>query len=196
MSDKVAVLVAGSWGTALASVLAANKLNVVVWTRTGDQAREINETHTNQRYLPDVALPSNIHATTDMKAAVTGAAAILIVAPSSAMRVVASQLKHHWNKDQLVIHATKGFEIESLKRMSTVISEELGCEEAQVVVLSGPSHAEEVIRRNPTTVVVASSNNEAASRAQDLFMNTYFRVYTNRDMIGVELAGALKNIML
>lgn len=195
MSDKVAVLVAGSWGTALASVLASNNREVWVWTRTEEQAREINESHTNNRYLPGITLPSNIQATTDMKAAVQSAAAVVIVAPSSAMREVAGQLKEHWHDEMLVIHATKGFELDSLKRMSTVIAEELGCEEGRIVVLSGPSHAEEVVRRCPTTVVVASADANAAEAAQDLFMNTYFRVYTNRDMLGVELAGALKNII-
>ena len=155
MSDKVAVLVAGSWGTALASVLASNDLDVVVWTRTEEQTREINESHTNNRYLPGVELPPNIRATTDMKEAVSSVA-VVIVAPSSAMREVSGQLKKYWTEDMLVLHATKGFEIESLKRMSTVISEELGREEGRVVVLSGPSHAEEVVRRRPTTVVVAS----------------------------------------
>ncbi|WP_054957138.1 NAD(P)H-dependent glycerol-3-phosphate dehydrogenase [Paenibacillus dakarensis] len=195
MSNKVAVLVAGSWGTALASVLAHNNLEVAVWTRNIEQVKEINEKHMNSRYLPDAALPANIRATTDMKDAVDGAKAIVIVAPSSAMREVSNQLKAYWTEGTLVIHATKGFETESLKRMSTVISEELGCDEGNLVVLSGPSHAEEVIKKCPTTVVVASANAQAAAAAQDLFMNSYFRVYTNRDMIGVELAGALKNII-
>ncbi|MFC7682002.1 NAD(P)H-dependent glycerol-3-phosphate dehydrogenase [Paenibacillus sp. GCM10028914] len=195
MSDKVAVLVAGSWGTALASVLASNELEVALWTRNFEQARELNEEHTNSRYLPDIKLSPRLRATTDMKEAVDGASAIIIVAPSSAMREVSRQLKSYWNEDMLLIHATKGFETESLKRMSTVIAEELGCKEGNIVVLSGPSHAEEVIRKCPTTVVVASSDGQAAAKAQDLFMNSYFRVYTNRDMIGVELAGALKNII-
>lgn len=195
MSDKVAVLVAGSWGTALASVLASNHLEISLWTRTEEQAREINEMHTNSRYLPGVELSSQIRATSVMEDAVSGAAAVIIVAPSSAMRDVSRQLKRCWNDSMLVVHATKGFELESLKRMSTVISEELGCDEGRIVVLSGPSHAEEVVRRCPTTVVVASSDEKAAGAAQDLFMNAYFRVYTNRDMVGVELAGALKNII-
>ncbi|KKO52015.1 NAD(P)H-dependent glycerol-3-phosphate dehydrogenase [Paenibacillus sp. DMB20] len=195
MSDKVAVLVAGSWGTALASVLAFNELDVVVWTRNAEQAKEINEKHTNERYLPDMKLSSRLRATTDMKEAVTDAVAVLIVAPSSAMREVSGQLKNYWKEGMLIVHATKGFETETLKRMSTVISEELGCDEGQIVVLSGPSHAEEVIRKSPTTVVVASKDNKAATAIQDLFMNSYFRVYTNRDMLGVELAGALKNII-
>ncbi|AOZ94565.1 NAD(P)H-dependent glycerol-3-phosphate dehydrogenase [Paenibacillus crassostreae] len=195
MSNKVSVLVAGSWGTALASVLAMNHNNVVLWSRNFEQVKEINEFHTNSKYLPGITLASNITATTSMKAAVENSSAVILVAPSSAMREVTSELKNYWNKDMLCVHATKGFETESLKRMSTVIAEELDCSEGDIVVLSGPSHAEEVIRRCPTTVVVASLNKSAVERAQELFMNSYFRVYTNRDMIGVELAGALKNII-
>jgi len=195
LSKKVAVLVAGSWGTALASVLAANQLDVMMWTRGEDQANEINSKHTNARYLPDAELSPRIQATSDMEAAVEGAIAVLIVAPSSAMRAVTNQLKAYYKPEMLVIHATKGFETESLKRMSTVISEELECEEGRVVVLSGPSHAEEVVKRCPTTVVVASLDKSSAEAAQALFMNAYFRVYTNRDMLGVELAGAFKNII-
>jgi glycerol-3-phosphate dehydrogenase (NAD(P)+) len=195
LSNKVTVLVAGSWGTALASVLAANHPEVYLWTRNPEQAAEINEFHTNQQYLPGIALPANIIATTDMGAAVEGSKAVIIVAPSSGMRQVAQNLKQYWKEDMLCVHATKGFETESMKRMSTVISEELSVPEGKIVVLSGPSHAEEVVRRCPTTVVVASPDDQAAAAAQELFINNDFRVYTNRDLIGVELAGALKNII-
>lgn len=195
MSKKVTLLVAGSWGTALASVLAHNGHDVFVWTRSEQQAAEINLQRTNSRYLPGITLSDRIVATSDMKAAVKGTDAIIIVAPSSAMRAVVQQLKPHYAKDTLIIHATKGFELPSLKRMSTVIAEELECTEGDIVVLSGPSHAEEVVKRNPTTIVVAALNDEKANYARDLFMNVNFRVYTNRDQVGVELAGALKNII-
>ncbi|MCL6602401.1 MAG: NAD(P)H-dependent glycerol-3-phosphate dehydrogenase [Paenibacillus sp.] len=195
MSDKVTVLVAGSWGTALASVLAANHSEVYLWTRNPDQAAEINESHTNQQYLPGIALPANIIATTDMESAVAGSKAVVIVAPSSGMRQVTHSLKPFWKEGMLCVHATKGFETETMKRMSTVIAEELGISEGEVVVLSGPSHAEEVVRHCPTTVVVASPDDKASAAAQELFINNDFRVYTNRDLIGVELAGALKNII-
>ncbi|HEY2492881.1 MAG TPA: NAD(P)H-dependent glycerol-3-phosphate dehydrogenase [Paenibacillus sp.] len=195
MSNKVTVLVAGSWGTALASVLAANHREVALWSHNLEQVQEINTKHTNARYLPNIELAHNIKATNSMKEAVDGSSAVVIVAPSSVMRGVCHELSSFWNKDLLCIHATKGFESATLNRMSTVISEELGCDEGDIVVLSGPSHAEEVIRQCPTTVVVASLNKERAEAAQDLFMNSYFRVYTNRDMVGVELAGALKNII-
>ncbi|WP_138492971.1 NAD(P)H-dependent glycerol-3-phosphate dehydrogenase [Paenibacillus pinistramenti] len=194
MFAKAAVLVAGSWGTALASVLADKGIQVSLWTRNESQAEEINRDHHNH-YLPGVTLSSSIKATTDMGEAVKDAEAVVIVSPSSAVRQVSSELKKHWNPGQLIIHAVKGFETETLKRVSTVISEELGCEEGRIVVLSGPSHAEEVVQQCPTTVVVASLEEGEAERAQDLFMNSYFRVYTNRDMVGVELAGALKNII-
>ncbi|MNR96472.1 Glycerol-3-phosphate dehydrogenase [NAD(P)+] [compost metagenome] len=195
MFSKAAVLVAGSWGTALASVLADKGIQVSLWTRNEKQMEEINQEHKNERFLPGVALSTNIHATTNMKEAVSGAQAVIMVAPSSAVREVSRQLKQYWTEDMLVVHATKGFETETLKRISTVIAEELGCKEGHIVVLSGPSHAEEVVKRCPTTVVVASLEEEQAKRAQDLFMNSFFRVYTNRDMVGVELAGALKNII-
>ena len=195
MSDKVSVLVAGSWGTALASVLAVNHAQVTLWTRNSEQAEEINVHHTNGHFLPGVKLHDNITATTDMGEAVKDAQAVVIVAPSSAMREVARNLKPHWREGMLCIHATKGFETETLKRMSTVLAEELNVAESGVVVLSGPSHAEEVVRLCPTTVVVAAPDEEAASKAQDLFMNNDFRVYTNRDQVGVELSGALKNII-
>lgn len=195
LARKVAVLVAGSWGTALASVLADKEMDVVIWTRNESQRDEINQLHHNDRFLPGVTLSPNLTATTDMQEAMNGAEAVVIVAPSAAVREVARQLRPYWTEDMLVVHATKGFEIESLKRISTVISEELGCDEGRIVVLSGPSHAEEVVKRCPTTVVVAALDESQAIRAQDLFMNPYFRVYTNRDMVGVEVAGALKNII-
>ncbi|WP_239614123.1 NAD(P)H-dependent glycerol-3-phosphate dehydrogenase [Cohnella mopanensis] len=193
---KIAVLVAGSWGTALSRVLADNGHAVTLWTRNEMQANEINHQRTNEKFLPGAKLPEGIKATTVMADAVTRADAVLFVAPSSAMRDVARQAARYLHNDALVIHATKGFESDSLKRMSTVLSEELGRPEDRVVVLSGPSHAEEVIDRHPTTIVVASKEIACAEAAQDLFMNeSYFRVYTNPDLIGVETAGAIKNII-
>ncbi|MFC5531729.1 NAD(P)H-dependent glycerol-3-phosphate dehydrogenase [Cohnella yongneupensis] len=193
---KVAVLVAGSWGTALARVLADNGCSVALWTRNEAQAIEINEHRRNSKYLPGAELPPGIRATTDIAEAVKDAEAALFVAPSAAMRDVAKLVAPHLHKDALVIHATKGFETETLKRMSVVIAEELGRSESCIVALSGPSHAEEVIVRQPTTVVVAAQDLSCAEAAQDLFMNdAYFRVYTNPDLIGVETAGAIKNII-
>ncbi|MFD7523958.1 MULTISPECIES: NAD(P)H-dependent glycerol-3-phosphate dehydrogenase [Paenibacillus] len=196
MTKHVSVLVAGSWGTALASVLAANDLDVTIWTRNAGQAEEINTLHTNSRYLQDIALSPRIRATTSIREAVENKDAVVFVVPSAGMREVASQVREFLSPDTLVIHATKGFESLTLKRMTTVLAEELPqCDPGRIVVLSGPSHAEEVIRECPTTVVVASPTIEAAEAAQDLFINSYFRVYTNPDVTGVEVGGALKNII-
>lgn len=192
---KTTVLVAGSWGTALAAVLAGDKCPVMLWCRNAMQAEEINHEHRNSRYLPDSLLPESIIATTSIEEAVTGAKAIVLAAPSSAMREVSRRIAPYIQPDTLIVHAAKGFEIGSLKRMSTVIEEEIPSAAERVVVLSGPSHAEEVIRKNPTTVVVASASKQAAVDAQDLFMRSHFRVYTNTDVIGVEVSGALKNVI-
>lgn len=192
---RAAVFVAGSWGTALAAVLANNGYDVLLWTRNAEQAERINTDHENPKYLPGIKLPENLRSTTDMKEALLDAKLALFVAPSSAMREVARQAAPYLSHHTLCIHATKGFEAETLKRMTTVLSEELNHSSEDIVVLSGPSHAEEVIRKQPTTVVVASENIAAAEQAQDAFMNTYFRVYTNPDVVGVEVAGAIKNII-
>ncbi|WP_058303818.1 NAD(P)H-dependent glycerol-3-phosphate dehydrogenase [Gorillibacterium timonense] len=196
MSRKVAVLVAGSWGTALASVLADNGHEVVIWSRNQKQVDEINNDHTNGKFLPKVILSDRIQATSSMQEALKNAEAAVLAAPSSAMRDVAAHVGRHLEPQTLLIHATKGFEPESLKRMTRVISEEIpSYDPARIVVLSGPSHAEEVILHCPTTVVVAAEDTSAAEEAQDLFMSGYFRVYTNPDVTGVEIGGALKNII-
>jgi glycerol-3-phosphate dehydrogenase (NAD(P)+) len=194
--EKVAVLTAGSWGTALARVLADNGHEVTLWARSREHAEAINRMRRNERYLPCADLPASIAVTCDLAAALDGAGAAVFAAPSAAMREVARAAAPHLRSGALVIHAAKGFTLDDLKRMSTVLSEELGRPEERIVALSGPSHAEEVARRLPTTVVVASRDRDCAERAQDLLMNReYFRVYTNPDLIGVETAGAIKNII-
>jgi glycerol-3-phosphate dehydrogenase (NAD(P)+) len=196
LSNKVAVLVAGSWGTALASVLADNRKEVWLWSRNEEQVVEMNTLHRNSRFLGEIELSPNIRATSSLEEALRGAEAAVLVVPSSGMREVAAQIRPFLHKDTLVIHATKGFESGSLKRMTDVICDEIPeIPEERIVVLSGPSHAEEVILKCPTTVVVAAQELEAAELAQDLFINSYFRVYTNPDVMGVEVAGALKNII-
>lgn len=193
---KIAVLVAGSWGTAIASVLAENEHHVVLWSRNEQQVEEINREHRNRRFLGEAILAPSLRATTSMEEATKDADAVVVVAPSSAMRQVAAQLRPFLRPETLVIHATKGFEASSLLRMSSVLAEELpDYNPDRIVVLSGPSHAEEVIGKRPTTVVVAAKDLQAAQQAQDLLLTSYFRVYTNPDIVGVELGGALKNII-
>lgn len=194
--QKATVFAAGSWGTALAAVLADNGLDVLLWTRNEGQAKEINESRTNEAYVPGVTLPERLRAVTDLEEAVSGADALIFAPPSAAMRSVVRAASAFVSSDQLIVHATKGFEEETDQRMSQVIAEELPqCDGEGIVVLSGPSHAEEVIRRSPTTVVVASNKQECAEAAQDIFISPAFRVYTNSDIAGVEIAGALKNII-
>ncbi|OXM88080.1 NAD(P)H-dependent glycerol-3-phosphate dehydrogenase [Paenibacillus rigui] len=196
MANKVSVLVAGSWGTAIASVLADNDLDVTLWSRNEQQVAEINGEHRNHRFLADALLSPRIRATSSIQEALSGKDAVFVVAPSAAMRDVAVQIRPYLTENTLLVHATKGFETGSLKRMSSVLADELPDYDAsRIVVLSGPSHAEEVIRQCPTTVVVASASEQAADAVQDLLINNYFRVYTNPDVVGVEVGGALKNII-
>jgi len=192
---KVAVLGAGSWGTALSIVLADNGHDVRLWSYRQDQVDEINLTHTNKRYL-NVELPSSIRAYNDLEAAVEDVEAIVIVVPSSAMREVMKNVSELVTNNMVLIHASKGVEPDTLKRISEVILEEIPTyEKNRMVVLSGPSHAEEVALRSPTTVTVAAESLKEAQFVQNLFMNDDFRVYTSTDVVGVELGGALKNII-
>lgn len=192
---KVAVLGAGSWGSALSIVLADNECDVRLWSHRKEQAIEINETRKNKQYL-HTELPSNITAYSDLKAAVSDVDFILFVVPTKAIRMVSRQVNELLTHKPVVVHAAKGIEVDSLKRVSQIMSEELKTYSyEEIAVLSGPSHAEEVAERQPTTVTVASETEDHAKRAQDLFNNTFFRVYTSTDVIGTELGGALKNII-
>ncbi|MGM8211630.1 NAD(P)H-dependent glycerol-3-phosphate dehydrogenase [Virgibacillus sp. W0430] len=192
---KVAVLGAGSWGTALSIVLADNGHDVRLWTHREEQANEINRTHKNEQYLKE-SIPKQIIAYSNLKEAVKDVAAIVIVVPSSAIREVCSKLAEHIHPEATIIHATKGIEPGTLKRISQMIHEEIPAYAYEdIVVLSGPSHAEEVAMRHPTTVTVSAVNIEKATFAQDVFINEFFRVYTSTDVIGIELGGALKNII-
>lgn len=194
--SKVTVLGAGSWGTALAIVLADNGHEVRLWARRAEQIEEINSKHTNERYLPNVNLPKNIIGYTDLAAAVQDTDAIVIVVPTKAMRETVANLAKVLQKKVMIIHASKGIEPQTSKRISEIIEDELPKSlRTPVVVLSGPSHAEEVSLRLPTTVTVSSTDISVAEDAQDLFMNQHFRVYTTPDIIGVEIGGALKNII-
>jgi glycerol-3-phosphate dehydrogenase (NAD(P)+) len=193
---KAAVMVAGSWGTALANVLADNGHRVCLWTRNPDQAEEINREHRNARYLGDAALNPRIAATVSVEEALEEASLVLVAAPTNAMREVAGRMRPHLKENTLVIHAAKGLEERTLKTMSEVLADELPqIDPLGIGVLSGPSHAEEVVIRCPTTIVVAARRIAAAEDAQDALSNGYFRVYTNPDVVGAEIAGSLKNVI-
>ncbi|SDH08069.1 glycerol 3-phosphate dehydrogenase (NAD(P)+) [Alteribacillus persepolensis] len=196
MKQNIMVAGAGSWGTALAAVLADNGHQVKIWTRRQEQASEINHSHTNEAYLPGFSLPSSIQASTDIRVCAEGTQYILLVVPTKAIRDTMKRLKPFIQKHHILIHASKGIEPGTSKRISEMMDEELNDEQGRAtVVLSGPSHAEEVCEKQPTTITASSHVIDAASEVQELLMNQHFRVYTNEDLIGVEMGGALKNVI-
>lgn len=196
LNEKVTILGAGSWGTALGIVLADNGHEVRLWSYNEDQVNEINTYRTNERYLPGIQLEGKIHAYAEMSSALHNVKTIVIAVPTKAVREVVRKIARIIKNPVIVVHVCKGIEPDTLKRVSEMITEEMPEHLMEdLVVLSGPSHAEEVSRRQPTTVAVSSKNIRAAEYIQDLFMNANFRVYTNEDIIGVEIGGALKNII-
>ncbi|OLS38340.1 glycerol-3-phosphate dehydrogenase [Alkalihalophilus pseudofirmus] len=188
---------AGSWGTALSMVLADNHHDVRLWARREEQIAEINNNHTNEAYLPGIQLPKQIKGYSDLSETVKDVEVLLLVVPTKAVRDAIQSLRKVLTSPVVIVHASKGIEPGTHKRISEMIEEEFEGSDLlkDVAVLSGPSHAEEVSLRQPTTVTVSSSNNDASLLIQDLFMNQHFRVYTNPDLIGVEVGGALKNII-
>lgn len=197
MTNKtLTVLGAGSWGTALSLVLADNGHDVRLWSYRKEQAEKINQTKMNENYLPDILLPETIIAYHDLEETIKNCEIIIVAVPTKAVREVMKKLLNYIKNPVTIVHVCKGIEPGSLKRVSEIIKEEVPEYLLKdIVVLSGPSHAEEVSLRHPTTVAVASENIAAAEMVQELFMNTNFRVYTNPDVIGVEIGGALKNII-
>ncbi|MBE3592799.1 MAG: NAD(P)H-dependent glycerol-3-phosphate dehydrogenase [Thermoanaerobacter sp.] len=188
---KISVLGAGSWGTAIAIHLNRLGHQITLWTRDKNQFEEIVSTRHNKKYL-DVDIPQEISITTDLKEAVTNSEIVVIAVPSHAVREISEKLKEVVYKNFIVVNLAKGIETSTLKRMSEVIKEYLSND---VVVLSGPSHAEEVVRQIPTACVLASLNIKACEIVQDAFMDENFRLYINEDVVGVELGGSLKNII-
>lgn len=194
--EKVTVLGAGSWGTALAIVLAENGHDTLVWTHRADQAEEMNVNRTNKKYLPETILPSNLKATNDLTEASNHGDTIIVAVPTKAIREVCADVSSRLTAPKLFVHVSKGIEPDTLLRISELIAASVDAKWLEeVVVLSGPSHAEEVVLQHPTTVTAASKSIVAAEKVQDLFMSGYFRVYTNDDVVGVEIGGALKNVI-
>jgi len=189
---KISVLGSGGWGTALALLLLDNGNDVTLWSHSQQQNDRLLQTRENPR-LPGVTLPQNLHCRADLNCAAQCGAVVFAV-PSFAVRNTARAVAPFLSKDTIVVSAAKGIEKDSALCMTQVIAEEIGCP-ARIAALSGPSHAEEVGRRVPTGCVAASDNICTAELVQDLFMNPRFRVYTNPDVLGVELGGALKNVL-
>ena len=193
---KIAIIGAGSWGTALALVLNSNKHEVKCWTIEQTTIDDIRNKGENTRFLPGVKVPEEIFVTSDLYTAAHDAEVIVNSVPSQVTRnVVPLVCKTLKCKDQIWITVAKGIENKTYLRISEVINQAANIPLEKIVALSGPSHAEEVGRNIPTAVVSSSVNLESAKAVQDLFMTPYFRVYASPDIIGVELGGALKNIV-
>jgi len=190
---KVTVIGTGGWGTALAVLLHGNGHAVTLWGRLAGEVNPICVARENKAFLPGVKIPEAILVTLDPAVAGRGAECVVLAVPSHGMRHICQKIREHLSHGAMLVHVAKGIENETGARMSEVIAETLGRKD--VVVLSGPSHAEEVGRGIPTAVVVASRDASMAKHAQKLFMNERFRVYTHHDVAGVELGGALKNVV-
>lgn len=191
--NNICILGGGSWGTALAIVLAKKGFNIDLWIRDNKQCEEINSARENLKYLQGVLLPSNINATTDIEKAIRDKKVIVSAVPTHAVREVLKSIKNHLSQENIIVNVAKGIEVNTLLRISEIVKEETP--EVEYAILSGPSHAEEVARDIPTTLVAASVKKNVAEYVQDIFMTPKFRVYTNPDVIGVELGGALKNVI-
>lgn len=194
--ETVAVLGAGSWGTALADCLSRNGHETTLWAWEPDVAAEVTRERRNAAYLPGVDLDPSLRATADMDAALAGAGIVVSVSPSHVVRDVMGGAAPHLAPGTLLVSASKGLELSTGRRMSEVLEEAVGPEPAAgCVVLSGPSFAAELARRLPTAVTLASRSEENAVRVQGLFQNEHFRLYTQGDVIGTELGGSLKNVI-
>jgi len=196
MSARAAVIGAGSWGTALANLLAKKGTDTVLWSFEPEVAEAIGRDHVNPRYLEGVALHPSLRATADLAESLRGASLVVSVSPSHVVRRVMADAAPHLEPGALVVSASKGIENDSLQTMDEVLAEVLPADAARTsTYLSGPSFALEVAREHPTAVTIASASEPAALRAQEAFQTAYFRVYTSRDVRGVELGGSLKNVI-
>lgn len=195
-SKRVAVIGAGSWGTALALVAARNNHRVKLWAREREVAEGINSLHKNPFYLSDIGLPENIRATSSVEEAIDGADFALLVVPSHAMREMVSRLLPALTRETVLVSAAKGVENNTLMRMEEVVADVLGQRFApRYVALSGPSFAREVATGDPTAIVAASRERDWSELIQRSLSAGVFRIYTNTDVVGVELGGAVKNVV-
>lgn len=191
---RIAVLGAGSWGTTLAMLLAKKGHEVSLWEYLKEQAERLNRERENRQFLPGVSIPEEIFISSNLKEIVEEKEIVLVVVPSQVLREVMEKLsKIRISKKVVLVNATKGLEMGTNLRMSQIIKSHFP--KNRIVVLSGPSHAEEVSREIPTTIVASASSEEFSQEIQEIFTTPYFRVYTNPDTVGVELGGALKNII-
>ena len=190
---NVGIMGAGSWGTALALLLHKNGHNVTVWSINDDEVKMLSIKREHESKLPGVKIPDDMEFTSQMESAIKGKDFIVLAVPSPFTRSTARNMKHYVAEGQIIVDVAKGIEESTLMTLSQQIEEEIP--QANVAVLSGPSHAEEVGRGLPTIVVIGAKTKETAEYLQDMFMNEVFRVYTSPDMLGMELGGSLKNVI-
>lgn len=193
---NVGVVGGGSWGTALANLLAGKGYHVDWWLYESDLCRVIEERHENTIFLPGITLSNNLHPSNDLLHVIDNKDLVLLVVPSHVMRQVARQIGDRLSPDTVVVSASKGIENDTLLTMSAVIKDSLiGLHEDRMLVISGPSFASEVAKNVPTVVTVAGRDMACAAFVQRVFATPFFRVYTSGDVIGVELGGAVKNVI-
>ena len=192
---KISVIGSGGWGIALTILLHKNGHDLTIWSFDKKEAEELKKTRQNKTKLPNILLPEDIKVTNDLKEAVDDKDILILAVPSKAIRSVSKSLKNIIKDNQIIVNVAKGLEEDTLETMTDIIEEELKDKNPKVAVLSGPSHAEEVGRGIPTTCVVSAHNKELTLYLQNIFMNPSFRVYTSLDMLGVEIGGALKNVI-
>ena len=191
--SKVAIIGAGSWGIALATVLNTNGHDVTVWSIVEEEIAMLKEKHEHVDKLPGVMLSENIRFTSDLKEAVGDKEFLVLAVPSVYTRSTARMMAEYVTEGQVIVCVAKGIEEDTLMILSDIVEQEIP--QADVAVMCGPSHAEEVGRCLPTTVVAGAKSQKTAEEIQDLFMNDVFRVYTSPDMLGMELGGSLKNVI-
>ena len=190
--STVSVLGGGSFGTIIANIIAENGYRVNFWMRSDTLVEEVNRTHENSQYLPGFTLHDNVVATSDMQSAVENSDIIFVAVPSAYFRKVVKDMLRWSKSDAILVSTTKGIEAGSFKLMSQILQQE--APEARIGVMSGPNLAKEIAAKNLTGTVVASEHTSVRELVQQVLKSEYFRVYTNDDMFGVELGGALKNI--
>ncbi len=190
---KVGIIGAGSWGVALATVLDENGHELTVWSLLEDEVNMLNREHEHKSKLPGVKLSPQILFTTDLEKTIKGMDLVVVAVPSPYVRSTAANMRPYVEEGQIIVDVAKGIEEDSLMPMTEILTQELPL--ADIAILSGPSHAEEVSRKMPTSIVAGAKKKATAEYVQNLFMNSYFRVYTSPDVLGIGLGGSLKNVI-
>ena len=194
--DKISIIGSGSWATALSTVLTDNGIEILMWSPFADQVEEINVGHTNKRYFPDIVLDKKIKATTSLEDVVNFSDNLLMVIPTNYYRETLKKINNIINRKKVFINASKGIEPGTFLPISEMIKEEIDDNKLDdIVILSGPSHAEEVVLRKLTLITSVCENEKIAEEVQKTFSNDYLRVYIHNDVLGVEIASSLKNVI-